>query len=136
MNINDFKAIHHFVKGIFGKSEREYELSFVQDPDDRWFIDMPWDGDCDNLEMVCCSDDMLTHIAKGDNRVTLKVVVDSIEGYAREEFVRLEQTKSSLTGGAWYKPSNIDFTKNIWICPVTLCVLGRYPKLIFFKRIA
>ncbi len=39
--INNFRTIHSFIKGIFGKSEKEYELTFVQDPDTRWYIDMP-----------------------------------------------------------------------------------------------
>ena len=42
--INNFKAIHHFIKGIFANSKGEYTLTFVQDPDSRWYIDMPWDG--------------------------------------------------------------------------------------------
>ncbi len=27
------------------------------------------------------------------------------------------------------------FTRDIWICPVTLCVLGRYPKYIYLKKV-
>ena len=53
MNIlQDFKTIHSFISGIFSKSEKEYELTFVQDPDGRWYIDIPWDGERWNLEMV------------------------------------------------------------------------------------
>jgi len=31
--INNFKAMHHFVKGIFANDKGEYTLTFVQDPD-------------------------------------------------------------------------------------------------------
>ena len=50
--INNFKAVNHFIKGIFANSKGEYTLTFVQDPDDRWYIDMPWSGNRANLEMV------------------------------------------------------------------------------------
>lgn len=77
--LNNFKTIHSFISGIFSKSEREYELTFVQDPDGRWYIDIPWDGNRSNLEMVAGSDRLLSHIAKGDNKVTLQVILDYID---------------------------------------------------------
>ncbi len=73
--LQNFRAIHHFIRGIFGNSNGEYTLTFVQDPDDRWYIDMPWDGNRENLEMVAGSDDLLTHFDKEQkHRVTLHVI--------------------------------------------------------------
>ncbi|MGN1257655.1 MAG: DUF6717 family protein [Candidatus Limisoma sp.] len=132
--LNNFKTIHSFISGIFSKSEREYELTFVQDPDGRWYIDIPWDGNRSNLEMVAGSDKLLSHIAKGDNKVTLQVILDYIDDY--NDYIILDRFKHSLAGGASYTVSNAEFKEPIWICPVTLCVLGRYPKKIYFKRIA
>ena len=132
--LNNFKTIHSFISGIFSKSEREYELTFVQDPDGRWYIDIPWDGNRSNLEMVAGSDRLLSHIAKGDNKVTLQVILDYIDDY--NGYIILDRFEKSLAGGASYTVSNAEFKEPIWICPVTLCVLGRYPKKIYFKRIA
>ena len=132
--LNNFKTIHSFISGIFSKSEREYELTFVQDPDGRWYIDIPWDGNRSNLEMVAGSDKLLSHIAKGDNKVTLQVILDYIDDY--DGYIILDRFEKSLAGGASYTVSNAEFKEPIWICPVTLCVLGRYPKKIYFKRIA
>lgn len=135
MNIlKDFMTIHSFIQGIFGKSDKEYELTFVQDPDGRWYIDIPWKGDRANLEMVSGSDKLLSHIAKGDNKVTLQVIVDDLNNY--NGYIILDRFEKSLAGGASYTVSNAGFKEPIWICPVTLCVLGKYPKKIFFKRIA
>jgi len=54
------------------------------------------------------------------------------EGYAE-----LRRSDHSLTGGAHYEVKGIDgFTKNIWICPVTLFVLGNYPAYIYIKKTA
>ena len=132
--LNNFKTIHSFISGIFSKSEREYELTFVQDPDGRWYIDIPWDGNRSNLEMVAGSDKLLSHIAKGDNKVTFQVILDYIDDY--NDYIILDRFEHSLAGGASYTVSNAEFKEPIWICPVTLCVLGRYPKKIYFKRIA
>ena len=132
--LNNFKTIHSFISGIFSKSEREYELTFVQDPDGRWYIDIPWDGNRSNLEMVAGSDKLHSHIAKGDNKVTLQVILDCIDDYSG--YIILDRFEHSLAGGASYTVSNAEFKEPIWICPVTLCVLGRYPKKIYFKRIA
>ena len=132
--LNNFRTIHSFISGIFSKSEREYELTFVQDPDGRWYIDIPWDGNRSNLEMVAGSDKLLSHIAKGDNKVTLQVILDYIDD--DNGYIILDRFRKSLAGGASYTVSNAGFKEPIWICPVTLCVLGRYPKTIYFKRIA
>ena len=132
--LKNFKTIHSFISGIFSKSEREYELTFVQDPDGRWYIDIPWDGNRSNLEMVAGSDRLLSHIAKGDNKVTLQVILDYIDD--DNGYIILDRFEHSLAGGASYTVSNAEFKEPIWICPVTLCVLGRYPKKIYFKRIA
>ena len=106
----------------------------MQDPDGRWYIDIPWDGNRSNLEMVAGSDKLLSHIAKGDNKVTLQVILDYIDDY--NDYIILDRFEHSLAGGASYTVSNAGFKEPIWICPVTLCVLGRYPKKIYFKRIA
>ena len=135
MTLNDIKAIQPFIKGLFSKSEKVYELTFVQDPDDRWYIDMPWPGDRGNLEMVAGADDLLTYVAKGDKRVTLRVLLDEVAN--PETKISLTHTRSKLWGGAHYAVSNAPGfrMKEIWLCPVTLCVLGHYPKQMYFERI-
>lgn len=135
--INNFRAIHHFVKGILSNGRGEYTLTFVQDPDDRWYIDMPWDGDRENLEMVAGSDDLLSYLdTEGRHRVTLHVVPSErpldVEGH-----VELCQLDKSLIGGSHYDATGFPGfrMKRIWVCPVTLCVLGRYPKYLYIKKV-
>lgn len=125
--INNFRAIHHFVKGILSNGRGEYTLTFVQDPDDRWYIDMPWDGNRDNLEMVAGADDLLTYLdTEGRHRVTIHVIPSEtplqVDGHTE-----LRQLDKSLTSGSHYDATNfVGFRMTrIWVCPVTLCVLGR-----------
>lgn len=47
--------------------------------------------------------------------------------------INLIKTSSTLFGGAYYKVEygdlvDIDFPKEIWLCPVTLLLLKHYPK--------
>ena len=135
--INNFRAIHHFVKGVLCNGRGEYTLTFVQDPDDRWYIDMPWSGRRANLEMVAGSDDLLSFFdTEGNHRVTLHVVPSEtplqVEGHTE-----LRQLDKSLTGGSHYDVTDIDgfHLNRIWVCPVTLCVLGRYPKYLYIKKV-
>ena len=85
-----------------------YSLTFVQYSDGRWYIDMPWDGNRGNLEMVAGSDNLLSFLDK------------------------------SLTGGSHYDSTTFEDShiSRIRICPVTLCVLGRYRKYLYIKEVA
>lgn len=78
--------------------------------------------------MVSGSDKLLSHIANGDHKVTLQVILDTIDDY--NDYIILDRFEKSLAGGASYTVSNTGFKEPIWIYPVTLCVLGRYPKKI------
>lgn len=115
--INNFRAIHHFVKGVLSNGRGEYTLTFVQDSDDRWYIDMPWDGNRDNLEMVAGADDLLTFLdTEKSHRVTIHVIPSQtplqVEGHTE-----LRQLDKSLTGWSHYDAT--DFTgfrmRRIWV---------------------
>ncbi|GJG69316.1 hypothetical protein PRLR6025_27850 [Prevotella lacticifex] len=44
----------------------------------------------------------------------------------------LTKTYSNFTYGANYDTSGFDgFNRSVWICPVTIFVLGRYPNYIY-----
>lgn len=135
--INNFRAIHHFIKGIFSNGRGEYTLTFVQDPDDRWYIDMPWDGNRSNLEMVAGADDLLTYLdTEHQHRVTIHVV-PSEQPLQVADHTELRQIDKSTFGGSHYDATGFAGFRmsKIWVCPVTLCVLGRYPKYLYIKKI-
>lgn len=132
------KVAKIYAKGILGLRKKEYRLSFVYVPEDRlWYIDMPWPGDRYNLAMVAGSDKMLDRLCEeeDDNYVT----VDVRPRRKREVhagFYECVQTKSSLLGGSYYEVHGLEgFNRTIWICPVTLCVLGHYPKYIYVRKV-
>lgn len=133
--MNNIKTALQFVKGVIMPRKRVYHLSFVYEPIDKlWYIDMPWPGDRYNLAMVAGSDKLLSFLDKdGVNRVNLEVHISKLK-LDMPNYIELQQTASRLTKGAFYDVHNLEgFERDIWICPVTLCVLGHYPKWIYIK---
>lgn len=105
------------------------ELTFVKE-DNKWYIDLPnWVGPKSALLMVGGAHDILEDFGAiiGTKVVKLKVSTDSIIS----PYI-LKRRSYTITGGAFY-----DFTKegDVWLCPVTLFVFGKYPKLISFVPI-
>lgn len=53
----------------------------------------------------------------------------------KDGYIECVQQYARITGGSTYKVNGLpDFTREIWICPVTLTVLGHYPKYIYVKK--
>ena len=51
------------------------------------------------------------------------------------EYFYCDQISKSMTGDSFYYVKDLDgFIRKIWICPVTLCVLGEYPRYIYIKK--
>lgn len=136
-----------FAKGILGFRKKEYDLQFVYEPyDNLWYIDMPWPGDRYNLAMVAGSDKLLDRLSNNDRTVgfrkqnRVRVLVSPTRKRHMEMldkgYIECKKQYSSILGGATYKVHGLrDFTREIWICPVTLTVLGHYPNYIYIKKI-
>lgn len=123
-------------KSVFGKKD-EYQIKFNHEDDGLWYVDFPnWPFDHHNLLMVAGADKMCAFLS--DDDVTTEVLVRpsnkrlNLEGYAE-----LIQKDHSLTGGSTYEVRNLEgFNRDIWLCPVTLFVLGRYPKFMYVKKVS
>lgn len=118
----------------------QLEVSFTKESNGRWYVDFPnWPLEHYRLMMVAGADDLLDLLNSGSNHVSLLVSTSEIECD-----VKLKNVKSALTKGAFYtvetplegwENSNSIRRKQLWLCPVTLTVLGCYPKYIYFKKI-
>ena len=150
-----------YAKGICGFRRKVYDLKFVHD-DNMWYIDMPWPGDRYNLAMVAGSNHLLTFLdTKKENRVRVLVRPSKKKQTSMNVFVNPNEQNdaginsamarkgrmksngyfecvkqySGLFAGATYKVNGLEgFTREIWICPVTLTVLGHYPQYIYIKQ--
>lgn len=131
------------LKSILGRKQ-QYVLSFEQDYDGKWYVVFPgWPLDRSHLEMVAGADDMLDMLDK-EHKCLIKVIaIPTRSKEIRKGNVQLTCIKSSLTGGAFYTVQglkrwgnpNAIREKELWLCPVTLCVLGHYPNYIYVEKV-
>lgn len=121
-------------KSVFGR-KKEYQLKFNHEEDGLWYVDFPnWPFDHHNLLMVAGADKLCAFLSDDDKEAKVLVRPSNkkldLDGYAE-----LVQKDHSLTGGSTYEVRNLDgFNRDIWLCPVTLFVLGKYPKYMYVKK--
>lgn len=119
--------------------KREYRIQFNKEMNGCWYVVFPhWPFSHDNLAMVSGADKMLELLSDGDLYVKVSVIPTKKKGQY-DGYIELEQTEHSLFGGSTYQVRYEPFLKrfkrdSLWICPVTLFVLGRYPKFIYVKK--
>lgn len=102
------------------------ELTFVKEGN-SWYIDLPnWVGPKSALLMVEGAHDILEGLSRERGTDTLKILVNTDKVISP---LTLKRRSYTLTGGAFY-----DFSGegDVWLCPVTLFVFKKYPKMISF----
>ena len=135
---------------IFRK--KHYKLHFVAENYKnifkRWYYDFKhWGFKHGQLEMVSGANQLCELYANGKNEVTVEIVC------AKKQLKKYKETHDEFIGevlpentpfldkylyGRNYTCNNFSNTnekKRMWICPVTLFVLGRYPNFIYIKKI-
>ena len=119
---------------VFGK-KKEYQLQFNHEKDGFWYVDFPnWPFDHHNLMMVSGADKMCEFLSD-DNKFTYVNVIPSEKPEDHSGYAKLIQKEHSLTGGSTYAVTGLEgFNEDIWLCPVTLFVLGKYPKYLYVKK--
>ena len=110
----------------------KYDLTFYHEGDGVWYLDFPdWPFAQHNLAMVGGADKLCSYLADGRQTIHVEVIASkhslSLSGYGL-----LTKTYSNLFYGADYDATGFEnFHRNVWICPVTLFVQGRYLKNIY-----
>lgn len=125
--------------------KHEYQLSFVKE-DNKWYADIKgWPQKYhDNAMMVGNASKALDYLAKGSLRIDVKLYPCSMNPKENKDIITkikgatlvLTKESSGLMTGGFYEadplPKEIG---EIWICPVTLFVLGKYPERIYVKKL-
>ena len=121
-------------RSVFGQKD-EYTIKFNHEDDGLWYVDFPnWPFDHHNLLMVAGADKLCAFLS--DDDVTTEILVrPSSKRLQLEGYAELLQQDYSLTGGSTYEVRDLEgFNRDIWLCPVTLFVLGKYPKYMYIKK--
>lgn len=142
-------------KNIIFKKEK-YTLHFIAEnnpPIKRWYYDFKhWGFAHGNLEMVSGADSLCELYAQGNDEVTVNIIATNklindkqiLEQYDLFIAEELPQNTKLIDKYAYGRQYNNTKTviknlkeqiqiRTMWICPVTLFVLGRYPKYIYIK---
>lgn len=143
------------IKNLIFKKEK-YTLHFIAENDPpikRWYYDFKhWGFAHKNLEMVSGAENLCEHYAKGNDEVTVEIIakdklienkeiLDEYDLFIAEELPQNTKLIDKYTYGRQYNNTKTVIKnlkeqiqiRTMWICPVTLFVLGRYPKYIYIK---
>lgn len=121
-------------QGIVGNGI--YKVSFSK-IGRKWYCNVPGFPKelFEHTLMVGGASKFLDYYSRDENEI---IVVIKVAKEWEDAFycgVRLQKVSSTLTGGAFYKDPSCNFNEEIWLCPVTLFLLGKYPELIFIYKI-
>jgi hypothetical protein len=131
---------------------RHYKLHFIAEQDPpikRWYYDFKhWGFKHASLEMVSGAEALCDFYANGKDEVTVEIIASkkklNLNPQLYDEFKAQDIIIDGLTHQGDFINSQLDkflygrtYQKGyttMWICPVTLFVLGRYPKYIYIKK--
>ena len=105
------------------KGDGTYSVTFVKFGR-KWYCEVPGFPKelFEHTLMVGGAAKLLNHYAKDNFRVTMIIKVSDVDNAS------LSKNESTLTGGAFYQDLSGCVDEEIWLCPVALFVLGKYPK--------
>jgi len=105
----------------------------------RWYIDLPEylesGGKKEDLDMEGGADDLLHFLARGKNKVVVRLDTEPFPGC---ESLTLIAHCDTPRGGAYYLMANCRgkaVNKKMWLRDISLFVFGDMPEIIFVKNI-
>ena len=102
----------------------------------KWYCDVPGFPKelFDHTLMVAGAANFIEYYSKGESEVEAVIKIADETENKWHCGASLYKTRSTLTGGAFYKVDGTSFDEEIWLCPVTLFLLGKYPERILLYR--
>ena len=132
------KVVPVLIKAVYQRlvGNGYYEVAFTK-IGRKWYCDVPGFPKelFEHTLMVGGASKFLEYYSRGESKIVATIRATTAEG---EKFFcgsRLHKISSTLTGGAFYKDPSGNFNEEIWLCPVTLFLLGKYPERILIYRI-
>ena len=121
------RAISVLVKATYQRMVGNgiYNVSFIK-IGRKWYCEVPGFPKelFEHTLMVGGAAKLLDDHARSGKRIAMKVKITNEENGN----MGLVKNSSTLTGGAFYNDLSGSVNEVIWLCPVTLFVLGKYPK--------
>lgn len=108
------------------------EFNFIK-ISDRWFVDVPYNGNISDLEMVDGADTFLECYADGTNVVNILIVEHEKDRYLYNPLgvsVVLKK-KAQDWLGTTYEVSEGKYRGDVWLCPVFNLLIGESPEKLY-----
>lgn len=108
-------------------------LTFNRESNGKWYIVLPnWLGPHASLEMVAGADTFLDTLSYQTSDVCLDVSMEPYEGCS--ELKRLRRCPFNGADYILHEHDGKVVDHKMWLCNVTLFVLGRFPHSIYFSK--
>ena len=114
---------------------RTKKLTFNKESNGRWYVVLPnWIGPHASLEMVAGADTFLDILSQHTNDVSVEVGNKPYEGCS--ELKRLRKCPFNGADYLLHEHDGVMVDHEMWLCNVTLFVLGGFPNTIYFSKAA
>lgn len=109
-------------------------LRFYKEKSKKWYADIPsWTGRKSSLRMMGGADVLLNVVADGRTEVYLHFSKTSFAGADVLTFKRFTWINGATYRSEKYLGKDTNF--KVWLCDVTLHVLGEFPDKIYFVEV-
>lgn len=112
------------------------EFNFIK-ISDRWFVDVPYNGNISDLEMVDGADTFLECYADGTNVVNI-LIVEHEKDYNDPRYLYnplgvsvVLKKKAQDWLGTTYEVSEGKYRGDVWLCPVFNLLIGESPEKLY-----
>ena len=144
---NQIYTIITLIKNLIFQ-KKYHKLHFIAINDElnnkRWYYDFKhWGFNYEFLEMVAGADQLCELYANGKNELTINIIStnkllktkpNNYNLFVGETPNKNTTWKEKLLYGRTYKLENNNNIIEMWICPVTLFVLGKYPNYLYVNN--
>jgi hypothetical protein len=114
---------------VFQKRRKGMILSFEKELS-GWYIVLPeWTGSKADLAMVAGADTLLDNLSNQSTRVSIDLSLSRQE----QDQIHLVKKRNCFFNGADYEVASTGH--KLWLCNVTLFVLGHFPQNLYIKVI-
>lgn len=97
----------------------------------RWFIDIPYNGDIGDLEMVEGANTFLNNLPQISEDIVKIEIFEDNNKKSDNEIIKIKEDDFLM--GATYQAKSEYYNGTLWICSVTLDLFGEFPDLIKFN---
>ena len=102
----------------------------------KWYCEVPGFPKplFEHTMMVGGAAKFIDYYSRGEDKVVAEFMICNEKQAKYFCGASLKKESSTLTGGAFYRVAGPLWNEELWLCPVTLFLLGKYPERILLMR--